>query len=110
MEKKQSQASPGADSIRRGNTATLNAFSRILATLVFLMLFGVLGGVLDRWLGTSVFILIGFVIGMVFTVVGMLYVVKVAQFESQLERQSSLAPDGTGNSEGDGNERSGSGF
>ncbi len=109
MGKKGSQASPGTDSIRRGNTATLNAFSRILAVLVFLILLGVLGAVLDRWLGTTFFILIGFVIGMVFTVVGMLYVVKVSQFESQLERRPSLAPDGTGNSEGDGDERSGSG-
>lgn len=105
MEKNRSQPSPEADSIRRGNTATLNAFSRILATLVFLIVFGVFGAVLDRWLGTSFFILIGFVIGMVFTVVGMLYVVKVAQLESK----PSWEPHGAKKSDGGGDDRSGSG-
>jgi F0F1-type ATP synthase assembly protein I len=107
VEKKGSQASPGSDSIRRGNNATLNAFSRILATLVLLILFGVLGAALDRWLGTSFFILIGFVIGMVFTVLGMLYVVKVAQWESQQGASNDrLERSGGGSSEGDGDDRS----
>jgi hypothetical protein len=69
------------NSIRRDNTVTLNAFSRILATLVFLIAFGVAGAFLDRWLGTSYFILLGFIIGTVFAIVGMLYVIKVAELE-----------------------------
>jgi len=80
------------NSIRHGNTVTLNAFSRILATLVFLILFGVAGAFLDRWLGTSYFILLGFMIGMVFAIVGMLYVVKVAELErGQDSLRSSLS-------------------
>ena len=81
MRKNDPNPPSSGNSIRHGNTVTLNAFSRILATLVFLILFGVAGAVLDRWLGTSYFILLGFIIGMVFAIVGMLYVIKVAGLE-----------------------------
>lgn len=81
MQKKHPSPLSRQDSIRRGNNATLNAFSRVLAVLIFLIIPGVVGSFLDRWLGTSFLILIGFLIGMFFAVAGMLYVVKMADLE-----------------------------
>jgi F0F1-type ATP synthase assembly protein I len=88
MQKNRPIPSSGGDSIRRGNTVALNAFSRVLAVLVFMILCGVSGALLDRWLGTSIFILIGFGLGMVFAIAGMVYVVKVAELESRQQPNS----------------------
>jgi F0F1-type ATP synthase assembly protein I len=91
---------PDPSSIRRGSTVTINALSRIFAVLIILILCGAGGAFLDRWLGTSFWIVIGFGLGMVFAVVGMLYVVKVAEFENRVDA-SSVATSDPG-SEGDG--------
>lgn len=57
--------------------------SRVLAVLVFMILIGLGGGLLDRALGTSIWTLVGFVLGIAFAMVGMWYVVKVAEYESR---------------------------
>lgn len=66
---------------RDSTSATLSAMSRILATLVLLILCGAGGALLDRWLETGYWTLVGFVVGILFTMVGMLYVVKISEYE-----------------------------
>lgn len=65
----------------RSASATLNAFSRVTASVGLLVLFGFGGSWLDRWLGTSFLTISGFVLGGVIMLVGMLYAVKAAEFE-----------------------------
>lgn len=75
---------PQSQSVTQRRTSiTLNALSRIFATLVLLIAFGVGGAFLDRWLGTSFCVVIGFALGMILAVVGMIYVIKVAEVESR---------------------------
>jgi hypothetical protein len=80
---------------QRRTSVTLNALSRIFATLVLLISLGVGGAFLDRWLGTSFFVVIGFALGMILAVVGMIYVIKVAEVESGGDAAGIVANPGT---------------
>jgi F0F1-type ATP synthase assembly protein I len=51
-----------------------------------MILMGLSGALLDRALGTSMWTVIGFVLGVGLAVLGMFYVVKVAEFENRQDR------------------------
>lgn len=81
---------PGSENGNRGNknTIALNAFSRVMAVLLLMLLVGVGGSYLDKWLGTSYLTVIGFLVGGAIAIVGMMYVVRAAEFERKEQKQS----------------------
>lgn len=83
MKENQDRSASVGDATRDSANSTIAALSRILAILVVMMLLGVGGGILDRWLGTSFLLVAGFAIGILLAMVGMFYVVKVAEIESR---------------------------
>lgn len=71
------------------NSVTLNAFSRVMAVLLLMLLVGVGGSYLDKWLGTAFLTLTGFLLGGAIAIVGMMYVVRAAEFERKEQRSRS---------------------
>lgn len=67
----------------QGNT---NALSRTIAVMVLMILPGVGGYYLDKWAGTQVFVLLGFLLGICVAVFGMLYVAKIADETARRNR------------------------
>ena len=57
---------------------SVNAFSRVMAVIVLMLIPGALGYFLDGFLKTSVFVVIGFLVGMVIAGVGLMLVVRQA--------------------------------
>ena len=72
-----------SDSERIETQANSNAISRTLAVMILMLLPGVAGFYLDKWLGTSFFIILGFAIGILIAIVGLLYVAKIADVAAQ---------------------------
>ncbi|AMV34728.1 hypothetical protein VN12_21560 [Pirellula sp. SH-Sr6A] len=81
---------PGSESGNRGNknSIALNAFSRVMAVLLLMLLVGVGGSYLDKWLGTTFLTLTGFLVGGAIAIVGMMYVVRAAEFERKEQKPS----------------------
>ncbi|MFN7292087.1 MAG: hypothetical protein ACK5YR_22675 [Pirellula sp.] len=71
----------GAGQKQNSTSVTLNAFSRVTASVGLMLLFGFVGSWLDRWLEVGFLTVSGFVIGGVLMLVGMLYAVKAAEYE-----------------------------
>ena len=63
------------------NSVAINAFSRVISVIMLTLVFGVGGSYLDKWLGTGYWTFIGFIIGGILTMVGLLYVVKAAEYD-----------------------------
>ena len=59
-----------------------------MAVLLLMLLVGVGGSYLDKWLGTSYLTVIGFLVGGAIAIVGMMYVVRAAEFERKEQKQS----------------------
>lgn len=57
---------------------SVNAFSRVMAVIILMLIPGALGYFLDRFLETSVFVVVGFLVGMVIAGVGLMLVVRQA--------------------------------
>ena len=68
----------------QGNT---NAISRVLAVMILMIAPGIGGSYIDRYLETSVFTLVGFVIGICIAIFGMLYVAKIADETAKRNRE-----------------------
>ncbi|XZE36787.1 hypothetical protein SH501x_002371 [Pirellulaceae bacterium SH501] len=68
------------------NTIALNAFSRVLAVLLLMLLVGIGGSYLDKWLETGFLTLTGFLLGGAIAIVGMMYVVRAAEFERKEQK------------------------
>jgi hypothetical protein len=69
-------------------SVTLNAFSRVTASVGLMLLFGFGGSWLDRWLNVGFLTILGFLIGGVLMLVGMLYAVKAAEHERRLLKEN----------------------
>lgn len=67
--------------IRNSTSVTLNAFSRVTASLGLMVLCGLGGSWLDRWLGFQIFTVCGFVLGGILMLVGMMYAVRASEYE-----------------------------
>jgi F0F1-type ATP synthase assembly protein I len=57
---------------------SVNAFSRVMAVIMLMLVPGALGYFLDGFLKTSVFVVIGFLVGMVIAGIGLMFVVRQA--------------------------------
>jgi F0F1-type ATP synthase assembly protein I len=77
---------PG-DEDRKRVQASVNAFSRVIAVMIMMVLPGVVGYFLDRWLGTSFLIVIGFVLGVILAIFGLIVVAKQANEELRNTRK-----------------------
>ncbi|XZE22181.1 hypothetical protein SH449x_002099 [Pirellulaceae bacterium SH449] len=87
-ESRESASSKVTEKQQNSSSVTLNAFSRVTASVGLMLLFGIGGGWLDRWLGVGYLTIIGFLVGGTFMLVGMLYSVKAAEFErKQLDQK-----------------------
>lgn len=83
--------------IRNSTSVTLNAFSRVTASVGLMVLCGFGGSWLDRWLGFQIFTVCGFVLGGILMLVGMLYAVRASEYE---RRQLSQAVDASQSEDG----------
>ena len=72
-----------------GLDSAISALSRVFAVLMLLMAIGGVGAVGDWLLGTSFLMPIGFALGTLLAVVGMFYVVKIAEIEAKNNKQGS---------------------
>ena len=75
-----------SDETRNAMNASINAFSRVLAVMLLMIVPGVTGYFLDKWLGTRFQIVIGFIVGMIFATFGLILVVKRA--DDEMKRKS----------------------
>ena len=66
--------------------ANTNAASRAIAVMILMVIPGVIGGYLDKWLGTQFLILVGFAIGIAIAIYGLLYVAKIADLAAKKSR------------------------
>ncbi len=71
------------DAERMESQANTNAVSRAIAVMLLMLLPGVAGSYLDRWLGTEFLVVIGFVLGIGIAIFGLLYVAKIADVASK---------------------------
>jgi hypothetical protein len=72
-----------------GLDSAISALSRVFAVLMLLMAIGGVGAVGDWLLGTSFLMPIGFALGTLLAVVGMFYIVKIAEIEAKNNKQGS---------------------
>ena len=88
--------------------ANTNAASRAIAVMILMVIPGVLGGYIDKWLNTQFFILIGFGLGIGIAIFGLLYVSRIADLAAKKSRdirKSRKSPEA--NSDGTGSESGG---
>ena len=81
---KDGTASEDADRIE--TQANTNAASRAIAVMILMLVPGVVGSYLDKWLGTQFFVLIGFALGIGIAIFGLLYVAKIADIAAKKSR------------------------
>jgi F0F1-type ATP synthase assembly protein I len=62
-----------------------------MAVLLLMLLVGVGGSFLDKWLGTGFLTLTGFLVGGAIAIVGMMYVVRAAEFERKEQKATDQA-------------------
>jgi len=100
------ESSRNSDLSRRGGgdrpvglDSAISALSRVFAVLMLLMAIGGVGAVGDWLLGTSFLMPIGFALGTLLAVVGMFYIVKIAEIEAKSNKQGSKAVDKATHSE-----------
>jgi F0F1-type ATP synthase assembly protein I len=74
-------SSQQSDEDRKRVHASVNAFSRVIAVMVMMMLPGVAGYFLDRWFGTRFLIVIGIILGLIIAIFGLIFVAKQANEE-----------------------------
>ncbi len=67
--------------------ANANAASRAIAVMILMLVPGVAGSYLDKWLGTQFFVVIGFVFGIGIAIFGLLYVAKIADVAARKSRK-----------------------
>ena len=67
--------------------ANTNAVSRAIAVMILMLLPGVAGSYLDRWLNTQFFVVIGFVVGIGIAIFGLLYVARIADLAAKKSRE-----------------------
>lgn len=76
-----------ADADRIEAQANTNAVSRTIAVLILMLIPGIAGNYLDRWLGTRFLVVIGFVLGIGIAIFGLLYVARIADMAAKKSRE-----------------------
>jgi len=83
-----SKDSVGGEEAERIETqANTNAASRAIAVMILMLLPGVAGSYLDKWMETQFFVIIGFVLGICIAIFGLLYVAKIADIAAKKSRE-----------------------
>ena len=77
----------GNDADRIEAQANTNAVSRALAVTFLMLIPGILGSYLDKWLGTQMFVVAGFALGMGIAIFGLMYVARIADLASKKSRE-----------------------
>ena len=77
----------GSDADRIEAQANTNAVSRALAVTFLMLIPGILGSYLDKWLGTQIFVVAGFALGIGISIFGLLYVARIADLASKKSRE-----------------------
>lgn len=80
------ESSTAEDADRIETQANANAVSRAIAVIILMILPGIAGGYLDKWLGTKFFVVIGFAIGTGIAIYGLLYVARIADLAAKKSR------------------------
>lgn len=76
-----------ADADRIESQANTNAVSRALAVMILMLIPGIVGSYLDKWLGTQFLVVIGFVLGIGIAIFGLLYVARIADLAAKKSRE-----------------------
>ena len=76
-----------ADADRVEAQANTNAVSRAIAVTFLMLIPGVLGSYVDNWLGTQIFVLIGFSLGIGIAIYGLLYVARISDLAAKKSRE-----------------------
>ena len=77
----------GGDADRIEAQANTNAVSRALAITILMLIPGVLGSYLDKWLETQIFVVVGFALGIGIAIFGLLYVARIADLAAKRSRE-----------------------
>ena len=77
----------GSDADRIEAQANTNAASRAIAVMILMVIPGVAGTYLDKWMGTQFFVVIGFVLGIGIAIFGLLYVARIADLAAKKSRE-----------------------
>jgi len=93
----------GSDADRIEAQSNTNAASRAIAVIILMVIPGVAGSYLDKWMGTQFFVVIGFVLGIGIAIFGLLYVARIADLAAKKSRELRKSTDG-GKSAGSGHE------
>jgi F0F1-type ATP synthase assembly protein I len=78
--------SSNAEAERIESQANTNAASRAIAVMILMVVPGVAGSYMDKWLGTQFFIVIGFLLGIGIAIFGLLYVARIADLAAKKSR------------------------
>ena len=62
----------------------LNWFSRILAVGLFIAMCGGLGATIDGWIGTTLFVVVGFIVGMICGISVLIYMIRREEARNKL--------------------------
>ena len=84
---KQNDSGADEEAERIETQANTNAASRAIAVMIFMLLPGVAGSYLDKWLGTQFFVILGFALGISIAIFGLLYVAKIADVAAKKSRE-----------------------
>ncbi len=76
-----------AEAERIESQANANAASRAIAVMILMVIPGVIGSYLDKWLGTQFLIIVGFVLGIGIAIFGLLYVAQIADLAAKKSRE-----------------------
>lgn len=77
----------GSDADRIEAQANTNAASRAIAVMILMVIPGIAGSYLDKWMGTQFFVVIGFVLGIGIAIFGLLYVARIADLAAKKSRE-----------------------
>ncbi len=76
-----------ADADRIETQANTNAVSRTIAVVILMLIPGIAGSYLDKWLGTRFLVLLGFAIGIGIAIFGLLYIARIADLAAKKSRE-----------------------
>ena len=96
------EINPGSQPTKGQNNSAsvaINALSRVLAVLVLGAAVAGLGSLLDSWLGTNYWMLVGVILGMLLAIPGLFLVARVSELDAK--RMASGGQDQTSKSLGD---------
>jgi len=78
---------PSEDAERIETQANANAGARAIAVMILMVVPGIVGSYLDKWLGTQFLNVVGFMLGIGIAIFGLLYVSQIADLAAKKSRE-----------------------